>query len=797
MNTRWIKVFRDLWSNRSRTILVILSIAMGVFAIGMITISQTALSISVAEQYADIYPADAIFLSEPNMDEDFVESIKNMRGITQAEGRRNLALRISLDGNGESWRDISLYALQDYENQKLMKVSQQGGNWPPEKGEILLERATMEFIGAEPGDTLLVKTTDGRQYKLIVSGQAHDLYRVPPIIEGWLYGYVSAETIRWMKQPADFNELYVSMDSSNLQEVKDLSEKVSKRIEGIGLPVYQKTLPDKGEHPLSFIITTVILLLGLIAILALILSVFLVINVISALITQQEKQIGMMKAIGARSGQILGIYFGMILILGFLACLIAIPASYYGAGLLVSFVAQIINFDVPTIKFTSETIFFQLAVGLLLPLIAATPVIIIGTRLSPADVLSEYGISQIWQGFGFLDSFLAVFPKMTRDFFLAIRNPFRNRTRLILSLISLTFAGAVFMSIINLSTALNASLNEMFGFWEYDAWLVTEEYIPAGRLENKAATIPGVKDYEAWGYAIGRVVREDDSESNNLYLLAPLDGSQLLNPPILEGRNLLPGETDGVLITPGLISDEPQLKLGGKMKLKVDGIEKDYNIVGIMNMMGNSTVGYFTIINYSAYSRQVRESNRSNAIVLTLDARDLPTQQNIINDVETLYDQSNIDVVSSFIISEEREEIDAAFNIIMALLMAMTIILGFVGGLGLMGTMSLNVMDRTREIGVMRAYGASSNSIFRIVIIEGLVIGLLSWLPSVLISIPISTLLSRTIGISFLDYPLSTNISPFGMLIWVGLVIVISIIASLMPANRAVRLTVTQVLAYQ
>ena len=52
MTTRWIKVWRDLWSNRSRTILVVLSIAVGVFAIGMITSTQQALNQSLSEQYA-------------------------------------------------------------------------------------------------------------------------------------------------------------------------------------------------------------------------------------------------------------------------------------------------------------------------------------------------------------------------------------------------------------------------------------------------------------------------------------------------------------------------------------------------------------------------------------------------------------------------------------------------------------------------------------------------------------------------------------------------------------------------
>ena len=102
MNVRWIKVWRDLWSNRSRTILVILSIAVGIFAIGMIASTQAALTSSLNQQYAAIRPADAILNTDPALEDDFVVGVRHMRGIDEAEGRRSIALRLSMDGNGKS-----------------------------------------------------------------------------------------------------------------------------------------------------------------------------------------------------------------------------------------------------------------------------------------------------------------------------------------------------------------------------------------------------------------------------------------------------------------------------------------------------------------------------------------------------------------------------------------------------------------------------------------------------------------------------------------------------------------------
>src|SRR5512145_1295100 len=166
--TRWKKVYRDLWINRSRTVLIVLSIAVGVFAIGLIGMSQLALLESLDDQYAAMRPADAILQTEPMLDEDFVEGIRNMRGVDEAEGRRYLLLRISLDGKGETWRDLTLYALQNYNDQRLFLIQPQDGSWPPEKGEVLLERASMDFIGVRSGGEILVKTTDGRKFHLTV-----------------------------------------------------------------------------------------------------------------------------------------------------------------------------------------------------------------------------------------------------------------------------------------------------------------------------------------------------------------------------------------------------------------------------------------------------------------------------------------------------------------------------------------------------------------------------------------------------------------------------------------------------
>jgi putative ABC transport system permease protein len=797
MNVRWIKVWRDLWSSRSRTVLVVLSIAVGVFAIGMIASTQAALTASLSQQYTAIQPADAILQTAPYLEDDFVSAVRHMRGIEEAEGRRSIALRLSMDGTGESWRDMTLYALPEYDNQRLFHVWQDRGAWPQGKGEVLLERATMEFMGVQPGDEILVKTTDGSKFRLRVIGSAHDLYRIPPVIEGWLYGYISMDSVRWMGLPEGYNEIYIDVSGGSENEIRALTNKVAKRIEGNNLPVYQKTLPNTKEHPLNYIIQTILQLLGLLAIMSMFLSGFLVINVISALLAQQERQIGIMKAIGARSQQIIGLYFGMVLLLSLIACALAIPFSILGANALAGFTAGLVNFNAPQVEYSQQSLLLQLGVGLIVPLLTAAFPILNGTRVSPAQVLSEYGISQVWRGAGWIDALVGRIPTLTRDLLLALRNPFRKRGRLILSLATLTFAGGTFMAIVNLQASLNDSLDQMLGFWRYDAWLLLEGEYPSERLVNQATLVPGVGRAEAWFVSVGRYVRPDGTESANLYLLAPPAGTDLLQPAIIEGRALDPGDTRAIIVSPSLMQKEPDVHVGSLINIKIEGREERYRVVGVMQMMGNDTIGYMAYMNYNDYARHVREPKRANAIIFNINADDLETQRDVAGQVESRFDRAGIQVVSNFLITEERAEIDSAFAIIVVLLMIMTLVLATVGGLGLMGTMTLNVIERTREIGVMRAFGASNRAIFRIVINEGLLIGLLSWFLSIGLSVPLSIPLARSIGMSFMNYPMPASYSLGGILAWALLVVIISALSSFFPALRAVRLTVREVLAYE
>jgi putative ABC transport system permease protein len=119
-----------------------------------------------------------------------------------------------------------------------------------------------------------------------------------------------------------------------------------------------------------------------------------------------------------------------------------------------------------------------------------------------------------------------------------------------------------------------------------------------------------------------------------------------------------------------------------------------------------------------------------------------------------------------------------------------------VGGIGLASTMSANVLDRTREVGVMHAIGALPKAVRRIVVAEGVFLALTSCLVAVIPTLVLTAILGAGLGNLFMDAPLPYRISALAAGIWIALVILGAVLATDAAATRASRLTVREALAY-
>lgn len=802
LKPRWRKVVRDLWLNKIRTMLVVLSIAVGVFAIGTVSSSYIILTKDLSDTYMATNPAHATILSFQSFGDDVVKAVENLREVQEAEGRRRVTVRAKT--GPDEWRIIWLVAISDFDDIQIDKFNPERGAWPPPDNTLLIERSALSLLKADLGDELIIKTPDGKERPMPIAGIAHDLNAQMYTFDGVASGYVTADTLDWLGQDRDFNELRIRVaeQTDNKAHIQAVANRARDKIEAAGNTVWFTFVPEPGKHLfLNPIIQAISFIMGAMGLMSLLLSGFLVINTISALLTQQTRQIGMMKAVGAKSRQVISMYLVTVVIFGALSLLIAIPLGVAGAHLFSKFIASFLNFDVTNFRLPISVLLAEVVVGLLIPLIAAIFPIISGTRITVREAVGSYGLGKGRFGTSLIDRLLLFIQRsallrrrISRPLLLSVRNTFRRKTRLAFTLITLILGGAIFITVFSVRDSMLGTLRDWLAYYQYDVAIQFERDYRIERLIRESLQIPGVVDAETWGFYNTRRERPDGSNSDNIILFAPPANTKLVKPSIVEGRWLLPDDQNAVVVNSIVLRDEPDLKLGSDMVLKIEGREQSFRIVGIATG-GMPMAQIFT--NYPYFSEVAHDVGRAQWVFVTTEEHGLDFQSQVARAMEERFEYIGFDVGATAKVEEEMGEVEAMFEVIVVLLLLMSFLLAVIGGLGLMGTMSINVLERTREIGVMRAIGASNRSVRRIFIVEGVIIGVLSWLAGALLAIPLSKTISDVIGEQFLNTPLNHTFSVRGAILWLAVVIILAAVASFLPAWNASRLTVREVLAYE
>jgi putative ABC transport system permease protein len=799
IRVRWLKVLNDLLTNKTRTLLIVLSIAVGLFAVGTIISSRAILSTELTKSYSRINPSSGTVRTAELFDERFIESVRGMKGVAEVDARRTLSGRIKV-GSNEEWHNLTIFAVEDYDAMTVNRIFADSGEWPPPEREILIERSALAVIKAKVGDTITLEMPSGKQRQLHIAGLAHDMAQLPAQIDGTPYGYLSFETIEWLGEEFGYNELHIVTDHANDKELsRQTINDVKDKAERNGMTIPLSMTAEPGQVPLDDILQAILLLMGALAIMSLFLSAFLIVNTVSALLAQQKRQIGIIKAVGGSTGQIMGMYLIMVVIYGILALLISIPLSVYGAQGLSNFLAAMFNFDLGSLEITPNALIIQVVIGLVVPVIASLYPFLSSLQVSAAEAMSNYDVSRK-RRVSLTDRVLSGtnlwFTRfvMMRPVLLSLRNTFRSKGRLLLTLITLSLAGAIFISVFSVQSSIMATLDDMLGMWSFEIISTFERPYRVERIHQETLQVPGVKAVDVWTMLPTRRVRPDDSESGMIYMIAPRPDSEIMAPPgIVEGRYLTNEDQNAIVVTADTLKEEPDLQLGGQIVLKIDGKDRSFDIVGICLGVGAPMV--YANYDYIAYA--TGDLDTAGTALIATEKSDEEFLKDITRALEEQYETAGMRITTIHTTTTERAEAEATFAIITSLLLFMSILLALVGGLGLMGTMSINVLERTREIGVLRAIGAPNRGVAQVFIREGIGIGFLSWGFGSLLAYPMSQGLAQAVGVSLMGVPLSFAYSISGMWTWLAAVIFLSAIASLIPARNASRLTVREVLAYE
>jgi putative ABC transport system permease protein len=801
LRPRWYKALNDLLGSKTRTLLIVLSMAVGLFAVGIILSASSILSTGLTRSFAAIEPANGTLRIAPSFDKDFLKSVRAMKDVQGADARHSFSAQVETSPG--KWTTIKIFAIADYDDIRVNKVLPQSGKWNPTKHEILIERSALPLIEAQIGDTVRIKLANDTVRELHIIGTAHDPVQLPARFDGSPYGYVSFDDSEWLGESYGFNELHIVVDNPGDKVwVQQVMDRIQDKAERAGYTVPVTTTFDPGELPMFDVLQAILALSGVLGMLSLFLSVFLVVSTVSALLAQQKRQIGVMKAIGGSMPQIFGMYMVMVVSYGILALVISVPLGILGARALSQLLAGFFNFDLTSMQIPPQAILLQIVVGLVLPVLASFFPFLSNLRMSAVEAMSRYSLEKGRFGRSLIDRTLSGtnlwFARKfaVRSILLSVRNTFRSKGRLSLTLITMTLGAATFIGVFSVRASLTQTVTDLIQYMHFDVMISFDRPHRSEEVQAQAVGVPGSTQTDTLLQLSAIRVRPDGTESAGMNMFAVhIDDSSLIrSPAISEGRWLLPEDENAIVIDSGLLQKEPDLGLGDELVLKINEQEHPFKIVGVS--MG-STFASFMYSNYAYVAKVTDRIGETDALLVATSKHDSASQEAGSTALQERFQQLGVGVRSAYTFGSMRSQTEVIFDAIVALLIVMAILMALVGGLGLMGAMSINVLERTREIGVLRAIGAPNRGVAQVFIVEGVAIGIMSWLFGSVLAIPIGKGLSLAIGSAIMGVPLTFSYSIFGLWLWLVIVVVLSALASFIPARHASRLTVREVLAYE
>ena len=783
MTTPWHKAMRDFWHERARTILVILAIALGISAFAAVLASYAILTRELDRGYLDTNPASAV-LRVDSIDDELVAAVLQNPEVSDAEPRRVITGQIK--SGPMHWRNLVLFVVNDYGDIRVSRLEPEQGAWPPAVGEILIERDAFQVVDAGIGDAVVVKTPNGVEQPLVISGRVHDVGQAQARMENIVYGYINLATLVQLGEQPYFDRLniLVAQNKLNVDHVRKVAADVKSLIESRGREVWRVDVPAPGKHPHSDL--TGVLLLGMssFGLFVLVLSGILVINLLTAMMAAQVRQIGVMKAIGGTRWQIARIYFSQALFLGIAAVIVSLPLGLLGSRALCRYMAVFLNFDIDSFAVPLWVYVLVAVVGIAAPLIAAAYPVWKGSGAPVRVALADFGLTQTTFGSSRFDRLLARTGGAFRPLAFAIRNSFRRRARLALTLVTLAAGGLFFLTALNVRASMMNTIDRMFAPRKFDLTVTLRELYDVEKLQRATANTPGIKRAEGW------LTTEASLGSDRFNIVALPADTQLLKSEILEGRDLAAGDTDAIVINQGLAGKFRQVRVGQTVALRIGGVEKEWRVIGLAREAFSPATGYVPLAS-------VPQPNLVNSLRLKLDQTNEDSLETVRADLDRNLERQGMRARSSNTTSETRYVFDQHMLMIYVFFIVMAAIVGTVGGLGLMTTMSLNVLERRREMGVLRAIGATPRIVWLMVIAEGLVIGVLSWAIAAVLAWPVSKVVGDTLVRALFRGGLDFSFEALGLVIWLLVSIALSAVASFVPAWRASRTTVRESLAYE
>jgi len=378
---------------------------------------------------------------------------------------------------------------------------------------------------------------------------------------------------------------------------------------------------------------------------------------------------------------------------------------------------------------------------------------------------------------------------MIKDYFsLALRNITKRKLRSWLTMIGIFIGIAAVVSLISLGDGMKYAITSQFSSFGTDKLTIQAGGLnafgpPGSGAVNKLTTdnVDAINRITGVKLAISRMMRmvklefnEEISYESATNLPEELDKRNLvlevLNLDLVEGRHLKPTDKYKVVIGNAIVyknkfSKAP--KLGDNILIE----DKQFQIVGILEASGNPMLSSIVIIN-DEILREILDLD-DEVDLIAAQVKNQNEMDKIAEEVnKVMRDERDVDIgEEDFTVetpAQTLQSVNTILNVVQAVLVGIAAISLFVGGIGIMNTMYTSVLERTKEIGIMKAIGGTNRSVLMLFLVESGIIGTLGGIIGVILGVLLSKsveiIAGQALGTSLLQARFSPTLIIFSLL---------------------------------
>jgi putative ABC transport system permease protein len=796
------KIFRDIWGRKGRTAMASIAIFIGVLGVVVLMsigdLVTTQLRKDKKEQEYRMLDVDLVLPGEPEIDNAaYIQRLKALPGVENVEGRVSGPLFWKRPGETKFEDGWLLAAWEPCDEMAIEPLRLVKGAYPEAgKNEMTIERRMADKHGLEIGDQLVVGVLAGgppQEETWTIVGIVFQPYGVMGGLPGAeeqavFVTYADAQHIIGVGFRG-LSTLYVRyIDFATAEELSD--DFVAAIGQETPYAVQYSYLVDPASEMQATQQT--IGMLFMLALMAMIVSGFLIVNIINTIVVEQRQQIGVMKSLGATRLDNLLVYIGIALSYGVIG---TIPAVLLGAaigGVAAAALGPFFTAFIEGFNISVVGIVMGIVMGLLIPLVAALFPVLLGTRVTILEAMTDLGIA-VDYGRGPLARLIGALP-LPVNVRQALSNVTRKKGRLVLTWLTLTLAVAAFVGVLGSFLALDALIDNIFNTFGYQMQVFFNESQDFQQMEalitDNVAEVKAV--YPAVSVPVqveGYVNPETGQSSPDALGFDTQSDSIRLNLEAGTAWQEDPGRP-GVVLSSNLARQLGK-GVGDRFVFTAGGRTFEREVIGV------TSLGFdFVFMDWrdmAGIAEQVLGETPPTALLVQLENSDAS-----VAEVDAVIDQIKDVLLAQGItagffnwrfFSDFISQLMVAFA---GIFMAAALVTAAVGAVGLLATLSMAVFERQKEIGVMRSIGASSATVAGQFLVEGNLIGLLACI----VGLPLSFLVAAGLAAMF-PFEVEAGVPLVALVVGLVGMIIIATISSLWPSINAARKTVSEIIRYQ